>query len=120
MSHIYQPLMLKVLIQGGGRASIRDIASAFLAHDESQIDYYAEITKRMPGRVLASHGLVQREGNRFRLLADVEALSPEQRKPDEVCAIAPWLITGSAEVSASTITVGLHLATYPALIATKF
>jgi diadenosine tetraphosphate (Ap4A) HIT family hydrolase len=80
MAHIYQPLMLKVLIQGSGRASIRDIASAFLAHDESQIDYYAEITKRMPGRVLASHGLVQREGDGFRLLADVEALSLEQRE----------------------------------------
>jgi ATP adenylyltransferase len=79
MSHIYQPLMLKVLIQGGGRASIRDIASAFLAQDESQIDYYAEITKRMPGRVLASHGLVQRESDGFRLLANVEELSPEQR-----------------------------------------
>jgi hypothetical protein len=30
-------------------ASLRDIALAFLAHDESQIEYYTEITKRMPG-----------------------------------------------------------------------
>jgi diadenosine tetraphosphate (Ap4A) HIT family hydrolase/5-methylcytosine-specific restriction endonuclease McrA len=80
MSHIYQPLMLKVLIVNGGWASIRDIASAFLSHDESQIDYYAEITKRMPGRVLASHGLVEREGNGFRLVADVESLTREQRE----------------------------------------
>src|SRR6476661_5117711 len=78
MSHIYQPLMLKVLIQGGGRASIRDIVLAFLSHDESQIDYYAEITKRMPGSVLKSHGIVEREGSGFRLVADVEALTPEQ------------------------------------------
>jgi diadenosine tetraphosphate (Ap4A) HIT family hydrolase len=80
MSHIYQPLMLKVLIQNGGQASIRDIASAFLAQDESQIDYYSEITKRMPGRILASHGLVEREGKSFRLLADVAELSAEQRE----------------------------------------
>src|SRR5688572_22654182 len=79
MAHIYQPLMLKVLIEKGGWASIRDIASAFLSHDESQIEYYAEITKRMPGRVLASHGLVQREKDGFRLLADVQSLDDEQR-----------------------------------------
>src|SRR5262245_9550145 len=79
MSHIYQPLMLKVLVEKGGWASIRDIALAFLAHDESQIEYYAEITKRMPGRVLGSHGVVRREGDGFRLLTDVECLTPEQR-----------------------------------------
>jgi hypothetical protein len=79
MSHIYQPLMLKVLIERGGWASIRDIALAFLAHDESQIEYYAEITKRMPGRVLGSHGVIRREGDGFRLLTDVERLTPEQR-----------------------------------------
>jgi diadenosine tetraphosphate (Ap4A) HIT family hydrolase len=72
--------MLRVLIQNGGRASIRDIASAFLARDESQIDYYAEITKRMPGRVLSSHGLVQRNGDTFQLLTDVDELTPEQRQ----------------------------------------
>jgi ATP adenylyltransferase len=49
MSHVFQPLMLKTLIQNGGWASTRDIAASFLAQDDSQIDYYAEITKRMPG-----------------------------------------------------------------------
>ena len=52
MSHLYQPLMLRTLIEKGGSASLRDIASAFLAHDESQIEYYVEIAKRMPGPVL--------------------------------------------------------------------
>ena len=33
MSHIYQPLMLRVLIEGGGRASLREIAAAFLARE---------------------------------------------------------------------------------------
>jgi hypothetical protein len=58
-----QPLMLKMLIQNGGWASTRDIASSFLAQDDSQIDYYAEITKRMPGKVLGRHNLVEREGD---------------------------------------------------------
>jgi phosphohistidine phosphatase SixA len=51
MSHIYQPVMLEVLLTRGGRAPIRTIATAILAHDESQIDYYTEIVKQMPGRV---------------------------------------------------------------------
>jgi hypothetical protein len=55
--------MLKMLIQNGGWASTRDIASSFLAQDDSQIDYYAEITKRMPGKVLGRHNLVEREGD---------------------------------------------------------
>ena len=38
MSHVYQPLMLKMLIQNGGWASTRDIVSSFLAQDASQID----------------------------------------------------------------------------------
>jgi hypothetical protein len=49
MSHIYQPLMLKLLLEQGGRASTRDIAAAFLSYDESQLDYYETITNRMPG-----------------------------------------------------------------------
>src|SRR5207249_12280669 len=49
MSHIYQPVMLKLLIEHDGRVSTRDIAAAFLSHDESQLDYYETITNRMPG-----------------------------------------------------------------------
>ena len=40
MSHIYQPVMLEVLLTHEGRASVRDVAATFLAHDESQIEYY--------------------------------------------------------------------------------
>ena len=43
-------------LQNGGWASIRDIASAFLAQDDSQIYYYAEITKRMPEKSLDATG----------------------------------------------------------------
>jgi hypothetical protein len=60
MSHLYQPLMLKTLIERGGFAALRDIALSFLVHDESQIEYYIEITKRMPGPVLTRHQLVRR------------------------------------------------------------
>src|SRR5262245_54527321 len=79
MAHIYQPVMLKQLLKGGGKASIRNIAAAFLARDESQLEYYEQITKNMPGKVLAKHGIVVRDGDNYRLTVDASALSAEQR-----------------------------------------
>jgi ATP adenylyltransferase len=79
MSHIYQPLMLRVLIENGGRAPLRRIAAAFLAKDESQLEYYEAITKAMPAKVLSNHGLVARDGDGYRLRVDASALSSEER-----------------------------------------
>src|SRR4051794_25582127 len=79
MSHLYQPLMLKSLIERGGFASLRDIALSFLAHDESQIEYYVEVIKRMPGPVLTRHQLVRREGAGFRLVLDIQELTTDER-----------------------------------------
>jgi ATP adenylyltransferase len=80
MSHLYQPLMLKTLIEGDGFALLKDIALSFLVHDESQIEYYIEITKRMPGPVLTRHQLVRREGTGFRLIPDVQQLKSDERR----------------------------------------
>ena len=38
MSHIYQPVLVKALSEHGGNAALGEIAQAFLAHDESQIE----------------------------------------------------------------------------------
>ena len=46
MAHIYQPVMIKALIQSNGKSTARKIAKEFLAKDESQIDYYTEKTKK--------------------------------------------------------------------------
>ncbi len=80
MSHIYQPVMIRELLNRGGKASIRDIAAAFLARDESQLEYYEKITKDMPGKVLAKHGVVERAGDQYRLTIDPSSYSPEERK----------------------------------------
>jgi ATP adenylyltransferase len=79
MSHIYQPVMLRTLIANLGRATIREIAAEFLARDESQLEYYDEIAKAMPGKVLARHGLVERVGNAFCLKADITGLTEAER-----------------------------------------
>jgi ATP adenylyltransferase len=58
MSHVYQPVMLWTLIDKGGKASISEVAQALLSEDRAQLDYYREITKRMPGAVLRRRGIV--------------------------------------------------------------
>jgi diadenosine tetraphosphate (Ap4A) HIT family hydrolase/5-methylcytosine-specific restriction endonuclease McrA len=79
MSHIYQPVMIRELLTSGGRSSIRSIAAAFLARDESQLEYYEQITKDMPGKVLAKHGIVERDRKDYRLTVDTSSLSSEER-----------------------------------------
>ena len=59
MSHIYQPVMLTTLLRNDGAASVRQIAQQFAQRDEALVEYYARITKAMPGRVLGqNHGIV--------------------------------------------------------------
>jgi diadenosine tetraphosphate (Ap4A) HIT family hydrolase len=80
MSHIYQPVMLKVLLENGGRASRKTIAQAFLNEDCSQIEYYERIVRDMPGRVLSKHGIVERVGDDFRLTDEFSNLSHDERQ----------------------------------------
>ena len=69
MSHVYQPVMLRTLIDKGGKASVSQIANALLAEDRAQLDYYRQVTKRMPGTVLRKRGLSTTTTVRIRFLA---------------------------------------------------
>src|SRR4028119_362317 len=77
MSHVYQPVMLMRLLTNKGRASVRDIARSILQHDDSQIEYYESVTNKMVGRVLRSHEVVRKEGDRY-LLSGFEGLGEEE------------------------------------------
>ncbi len=77
MSHVYQPVMLITLLRQGGRCSTTEIAQSILAHDESQIEYYEDVTKNMVGRVLRRHGIVEKEGDSYSLVGH-EDLNGEQ------------------------------------------
>ena len=59
MSHIYQPVMIKALLENGGEATTEMIAQALLAHDQSQVEYYSLRTKAMVGKVLTNNGVVE-------------------------------------------------------------
>jgi len=77
LSHIYQPLLIKSLIEAGGTATIRQMAITFLAQDESQILYYEKRLKEMPIKVLSKHGVIVREGDLISLTT--QKLSFEQK-----------------------------------------
>ena len=82
MSHIYQPVMLKVLLENNGEASIEKIASALLSYDQSQVEYYGIRTRQMVGKVLTNNGVVEpvksgRSTTGFKL--NTEAMSDVQR-----------------------------------------
>jgi nucleoside-diphosphate-sugar epimerase len=62
MSHIYQPLLIRALVDAGGVATLRQLAQAFLVQDESQLQYYEKRIKEMPVPVLSRHGVVERDG----------------------------------------------------------
>jgi diadenosine tetraphosphate (Ap4A) HIT family hydrolase len=65
MAHVYQPVMVRALLQHGGKDSVRAIANEILCRDESQIEYYESIVKNMVGRVLTKHGVVSKSGNEY-------------------------------------------------------
>lgn len=78
MQHVYQPLMIKTLLESNNQATPDQIARAFLAKDQSQIDYYKIITKNMPGKVLKNHGITDYKNGKFHLMID--DLTDEQKE----------------------------------------
>lgn len=77
MSHVYQPVMIRVLLDHEGRSSTEEIAAALLADDRSQLEYYVEIVKNMVGRVLRGRGVVETVDKSWRL-SGFEGLTPDQ------------------------------------------
>lgn len=85
MAHIYQPVMLKELLLKGGQLSVEDIAKSLLAHDQSQIEYYEQITKNMVGKVLTdNNGITERikDGTRIKgfTISGYQSLSSDEIK----------------------------------------
>ena len=78
MSHIYQPLLIKTLVDSEGTSTTRKIALEFLRYDESQIQYYDKVVKSMPVRVLLNHQIITKEKNNISL--NTKDLSFSQRQ----------------------------------------
>lgn len=77
MSHIYQPVMIKTLLENGGTASKNEIAKHILSYDQSQVEYYQDVTSKMVGKVLTKNGIVKKVGSDRYALVDFEGLKSE-------------------------------------------
>ena len=90
MTHIYQPLMIKTLLEQNNTATAEDIARGFLNEDKAQLEYYTLIAKRWPSITLRRHNVVSytREDGRgvFRLLLD-GASHDQRRRLVELCEL---------------------------------
>jgi ATP adenylyltransferase len=85
MQHIYQPVMIRTLLESNGAATVRSIAEQFLQKDESQIEYYMQITKAMPGKVLARHGIVRYDSGKFILNIDSDLTQLQKLELVSLC-----------------------------------
>jgi diadenosine tetraphosphate (Ap4A) HIT family hydrolase len=79
MSHIYQPLLIRTLLDAGGTATLRQTAIAFVAQDESLIIEAEKTIVRMPIPVLQKHGVVDYEQTSRLLKLNVPILGLQER-----------------------------------------
>lgn len=79
MSHIYQPVVIRTLLENDGVSSIRNIAREFLSYDEAQVEFYIKIAKNYPKATLLKHGIIDtsKQGY-FQLNLDFEDLTENQ------------------------------------------
>jgi len=77
MSHIYQPVMIRTLLESSGKADKALIAKNISSYDISQQEYYQSIVDNMVGRVLRNNRIVDKEKKTYSLIG-FELLSPEE------------------------------------------
>ena len=70
MSHIYQPVLIKALLDSDGVSTTRNIGIEILKHDDSQKDYYDQRVKNMPVPVLIKHNVINKDKNIISLNVD--------------------------------------------------
>ena len=79
MTHIYQPVMIKKMLESGNKATTEDLAREFINWDVSLVKYYEKVVKRWPKITLTNRKIVKYEKNMFTLLLD-ENITQKQKK----------------------------------------
>ncbi|MCY4490339.1 MAG: HNH endonuclease, partial [Thaumarchaeota archaeon] len=77
MTHIYQPVMIKKLLESNNQATAEEIAKEFIDRDKSLLKYYKERVKVWPKKTLVKHNIVEYNKGTFMLLLD--GITPKQR-----------------------------------------
>lgn len=88
MTHVYQPIMLKALIESkDNTATVTDIARKFLNEDVTQLRYYEKIVKRWPHDTLVRRRkVVQYDKKSKSYSMDLKDMTDEQKQRlKEIC-----------------------------------
>ncbi len=84
MTSVYQPIVIRALVESGGEATDLDIARAFMGEDKRQLEYYAGIARRWPRHTLERHGVVEyrkgAKGKRGVFALNLEGATEGQRR----------------------------------------
>ena len=101
MTHIYQPVMLKALIESDGNTlTTTQIAKKFLNEDDSQIKYYEKIVKKWPHDTLVRrHKIVQYKGKNIYSMPLDDISDSQKQRLVELCDLRlyefidkdPWI-----------------------------
>jgi ATP adenylyltransferase len=67
MSHVYQPLLIRTLLQAGGAATVRQLAVEFQRLNEPQVRRMEKRIREMPARVLRNHSVLEVDRDLVRL-----------------------------------------------------
>ena len=59
MSHIYQPLLLRMLLESGGASTLRDLALRFVTINEAELQVMEQTLKKMLVHVFNKRGWVE-------------------------------------------------------------
>ncbi len=84
-SHIYQPVMLMALLSRDGTVSRREVATAILDRDPTQIEYYEQVVRDMVGRVLCNRKIVERRGNEYTIPEYAQLTVQERQSLISLC-----------------------------------
>lgn len=71
--------MIRTILEGGGAATRRQIATAISAADLSQVEYYEQVVARYPAKVLRNRGIVDYDKGVFRLSETYRQVSEWER-----------------------------------------
>ncbi len=87
MSQIYQPLMLIQLLKNmDGTASVKDIAQAILNKDPTQVEYFSQVVKNMVGKVLTkNHEIATKDKDVYSLIGSDELSNSEVEVLIKLC-----------------------------------
>lgn len=102
MSEVYQPVIIKELLEHGGSCSKEHLAARLADHDASVQEYYQRILMRYPKETLAKHGVVHYDRTTKTFSLSLEAPSKLDEELIQLCdqRIEEWVSKRSRQADA--------------------